>query len=258
MALNSKGWLAIGLVVVAIVAGAYYGFSGISFGGSKAEAVATSFATAMEQADYSKVYDLLNPELQKLGSKDNFIQKMKDQYSGETLKFKDFVQSQKGSYVLFDALRSNATETVSINLEKIKTGWAVSAFENEAKCSDACRLGTYCRGRDIMECKDVNGDGCTDEIVRKTCEISCSGGECSTTSPKRENFTLSIGDTIIEYPSKIILETINSDYSATFQVGYDLIEIGQGATKELNGLSITVVSTNKGEQKADIRVKEVV
>jgi len=260
MALNSKGWLAIGLIVVAVVAGGYYGISGlseISFGGNKAEAVATAFATAMEQADYGKVYDLLDPALQKLGSKDNFIEKMKSEYAGQTLKFRDFVQSQKGSYVLFDALRSNVTETVSINLEKIKTGWAVSAFENEAKCSDACRLGTYCRGRDIMECKDINGDGCTDEVVRKTCDISCSGGDCVITPPKRENFTLNLDDTIIEYPSKIILLAINNDYSATFQVGYDIVEIGQGATKELNGLSITVVSTNKAEMKADVRIKEV-
>ena len=256
MVLNLKGWLAIAIVVVAIVAGGYYGVSNISFG-SKAETVATSFATAMEQADYGKVYDLLKPELQKLGSKDNFVEKMETEYGGISLKFKDFVQSNKGTYVLFDALKNNATETVSIDLEKIKSGWYISAFQDEAKCSDACRLGTYCHGREIMECKDVNGDGCNDEVVRKTCDISCSGGECVTTPPKRENFTLGIDDTIIEYPSKIILLAINNDYSATFQVGYDLIEVGQGASKTLNGLSITVVSANKGEKKVDVRIKEV-
>ena len=255
MGLNSKGWLAIGLIVVAVVAGGYYGSSGISFG-SKAETVATSFATAMEQADYSKVYDFLKPELQKLGSKDNFVEKMEADYKGITLDFKDFVQSNRGTYVLFDSVVGNETKTISIDLEKIKSGWYINAFESEAKCSDACRLGTYCRGRDIMECKDVNGDGCTDEIVRKTCEISCSGGECVTTPPKRENFTLSLEDTIIEYPTKVILLAINNDYSATFQVGYDIIEVGQGATKVLNGLSITVVSTSKADQKADVRIKE--
>jgi hypothetical protein len=256
MALNSKGWLAIGLVVVAIVAGGYYGSSGISFG-SKAETVATAFATAMEQADYGRVYDSLKPELQKLGSKDNFIQKMKSQYAGQTLKFKDFVEKKGAAYVLLDAATGNETQTISIDLAKVKSSWFIDAFADEAKCSDACKLGTYCRGRDIMECKDVNGDGCTDEVVRKTCEISCSGGDCVTTPPKRENFTLSLSDTIIEYPSKIILLAINNDYSATFQVGYDIVEIGQGATKVLNGLSITVVSTNKAEKKADVRIKEV-
>ncbi len=257
MGLNWKGWLAIGLIVVAVVAGIYYGSSGISFG-NKAETVATTFAAAMEQADYGVVYDLLSPELQKLGSKDNFVQKMQAEYKDATLKFKDFVQKGATGYALFELVKNNETDTVSIDLEKIKTGWAVDAFAEQAKCSDTCKLGTYCRARDVMECRDTNDDGCTEEIVKKTCEISCSGGECVTTPPKRENFTLSLSDTVIEYPTKVILLAINNDYSATFQVGYDIVEIGQGATKVLNGMSITVVSTSKAEKKADVRIKEAV
>ena len=56
-----------------------------------------------------------------------------------------------------------------------------NCIDNSGPCSNACAAGAkQCTANIAQECKDTNGDGCTEWENIKTCEIgeSCSGGEC--------------------------------------------------------------------------------
>lgn len=247
--LNLLGKLVFLAIVVFVLFGAYSVAK--SFSKSGAEDVVSGFATAIKDKDYSKAFDLLASEIQKAGSKSALATRLAEKYSNSTLELKELILEKGSGYAIF--FIKEKAEYLTIPLIKEGSEWKINYFSNEAKCVNKCTTGIYCKDNKVLvECKDADGDGCTEEIS-KTCEFSCSENKCTAV---QENFILKIGDSIITFPTKIILADIDpEDGTATLEVGYDIYVFARDQTKTIKDLSITL--TGLGKDSINLKIKEV-
>jgi len=117
-------------------------------------------------------------------------------------------------------------------------------------CEDQC-TDVFCKdGNILVECADTDGDGCK-EMSETICKYSCTDRKCVDT---QEEFTITTGDVITQFPAKIKIETINADGTVTMTVGDDIAIFSKGDVKLIKGLSIAMIAI--GTDSVSIKVKQ--
>ena len=247
--LNLFGKLAISAVVIVALLGAYFLAGSLSKGG--AENTITGFATAISNKEYDTAFEMLASQIKTNGSKSAFATRLGERFSNSSLELKELALNGKTGYAIFFV--KEKSEYLTIPLIKENGEWMINYFTSEAKCVNKCTAGIYCKDdKTFAECKDADGDGCTEEIT-KACEFSCSDDKCSL---KQENFVLNIGQVILAFsPIKIMLiDTDANKNEATLEVGNDVFVFAKGESRTAKGLSITVAEV--GKDKISLKVKE--
>ena len=174
--LNFLGKLAITAIVVLAIFGVWK-ISHISFG-SSAEAIVTGFAASIEDMNYTFAYNQLSSEIQKAGSEPAFAARLAEKFGGEKFELKKLVLEKSTGYAILFMEKSK--EYVTLPLIKENGEWKINYFGQESKCTNKCTMGLSCSGnKTVLDCKDTNNDGCTDEVFT-ACEFECSGGKCLT------------------------------------------------------------------------------
>ena len=244
--LNFLGKLAITAIVILAVLGVWKlaSFSG----GNSAEAIVTGFAASIEDMNYTFAYNQLSNEIQKAGSESAFASKISEKFGGETFELKKLVLEKSTGYAILFAEKSK--EYVTLPLIKENGAWKINYFEKESICSNKCTAGLSCKdNKTVLDCKDSNNDGCTDEVLT-ICEFECSEGKCLT---RQSSYTVSIGDSIMNFKNKIMLiDTDITANEAVLQIGDDIFVVKKSETKTSKGTIVTLIDVAK--DKASLRV----
>ena len=244
--LNFLGKLAITAIVVLAIFGVWK-ISNISFG-SSAEAIVTGFAASIEDMNYTFAYNQLSSEIQKAGSEPAFAARLAEKFGGEKFELKKLVLEKSTGYAILFMEKSK--EYVTLPLIKENGEWKINYFGQESKCTNKCTMGLSCSGnKTVLDCKDTNNDGCTDEVFT-ACEFECSGGKCLT---RQSSYTLAIGGSIMNFKNKIMLiDTDSTTDEATLQIGDDIFVVKKSETKTSKGTIVTL--TDVAKDKVSIRV----
>lgn len=244
--INYLGKLAIAAIVILAVFGVWK-LTGLP-GGNNAEAAITGFAASIEDMNYSFAYKQLSEEIQKNGSESSFAARIAEKFGGEKFELKKLVLEKETGYAIL--LMNTSQEYLTLPLIKENDEWKINYFEKEAKCVNKCTAGISCSDeKTVLDCKDSDNDGCTDEIFTP-CEFECSEGACLT---RQSSYTLSAGGSIMNFKNKIMLIDIelNTD-EATLQLGDDIFLMKKGETKTSKGTIVTL--TDVAKDKVSLRV----
>ncbi len=238
------------LIIVFVYFAAFRG-SGMPTG---AFALAKDVESSIDTKHFDQIFSRLSPDTIKAGSNSSFVKRLSEKFVDAKLDLVDvFKKDSDEAYAIYELKTGNKTELITLEFRKGRT-WFLTTFSELAGCENECSAADYptCDGKNHIECKDTNSDGCT-ERISTACPVACSESGCTNTP---ENFILKPFDTITALAAKVqLLDIAEDDMSATFDIANDIYEIKKGSTETISNMKITITGIDKKLKKVSVNIK---